>query len=194
MLIWFSSPLQRDVFMGTLAAWCLFEVFNTLVIGGRPNLAKFRQDRGSYFVIAITIYLTILIVITVREANLALLPTLFQWLGLAIIWLGTLLRAWAVFSLGRAFTVVVQITPGQHLITAGPYRWVRHPAYTAVLLALGGFGLAVGSWLGAILAIAIALIGIGYRVRVEERALLAAFGDEYRNYMQHTGGLFPRVR
>ncbi len=192
MLAWFSSPLQRDVFMGTLAAWCLFELVNTLIIS-RPRLGKFRQDRGSYFVIAITIYLTILIVILVRESNLGLLPTLFQWLGLVAIWLGTLLRTWAVLSLGRAFTVVVNISPDQHLITSGPYRWVRHPAYTALFFALGGFGLAVGTWLGAILAIAISLIGIGYRVRVEEQALLTAFGAEYRTYMEHTGRFFPRA-
>lgn len=193
MLSWFSSPLQHDVFIATVAAWALFELLNTLVLSGRPRLSKFREDRGSYFVVAITTYLTILIVIVVREANLGLLPTVFQWLGLAFIWLGTFLRTWAVYSLGRAFKVVVQISPDQHLITTGPYHWVRHPAYTALFFAFGGFGLAVGTWLGAILAIAIALIGISYRVRVEEQALLAAFGAEYRTYMEHTGRFFPRI-
>lgn len=192
MLAWFSSPLQHNVFLVTVAAWAVFELINTSVIGGRPRLSKFREDRGSYFFIAIAIYLTILVVILIREANLGLLPTLFQWLGLALIWLGTFLRTWAVYSLGRAFTVVVQVNPGQHLVTTGPYRWVRHPAYTALFFAFGGFGLAVGTGLGAILAIAIALIGISYRVRVEERALLAAFGAEYQTYMEHTGRFFPK--
>jgi protein-S-isoprenylcysteine O-methyltransferase Ste14 len=193
MLTWFSSPLQRYVFVGTLAAWCLCELFNTLVIG-RPRLAKFRQDRGSYWLIALAIYLSAFLTIAIRESNLGLLPTLFQWLGIVLIGLGTLLRAWAVLSLGRAFTVVVHINPGQHLITTGPYRWVRHPAYTGVLLTLSGFGLGLGTWLGAILAIGLALIGLVYRVHVEERALLAAFGAEYRTYMEHTGRFFPRLQ
>lgn len=193
MLSWFSSPLQKYLFIGALAVWCVCEVINGFVIG-RPRLAKFREDRGSYWLIALAIYLSAFLAITIRESNLGLLPTLFQWLGIVLVCLGTLLRVWAVLSLGRAFSVVVHINPDQHLITTGPYRWVRHPAYTAVLLTLSGFGLGLGTWLGAILAIGLALIGLGYRVRIEERALLAAFGAEYRTYMERTGRFFPRLQ
>jgi protein-S-isoprenylcysteine O-methyltransferase Ste14 len=121
------------------------------------------------------------------------LPTIFQWVGLALFLIGVLFREWAVISLGRAFTVVVEIKPDQSLITSGPYRWIRHPAYTGSIITLGGFGLASGSWLGATLAVAMTMIGFSYRVHVEEQAMLAAFGDEYQNYMRRTGRFFPMV-
>jgi protein-S-isoprenylcysteine O-methyltransferase Ste14 len=105
-----------------------------------------------------------------------------------------LVREWAILSLGRAFTAMVEVNPGQELVTSGPYRRVRHPAYTGSMLTLAGFGLAAGSWVGALLAIGIAAAGYSYRVRVEERAMLEAFGEEYREYMRRSGRFLPREK
>jgi protein-S-isoprenylcysteine O-methyltransferase Ste14 len=189
---WFSSPLQSALFYGSLITWTATELVNTLVIG-RHRRGGHRKDRGSYFGVSIAINLAFVLMLLMRSLGLGLLPTLFQWGGLAMVWAGGLVREWAILNLGRAFTVVVEVNPTQSLIRSGPYRWVRHPAYTGILILLGGFGLAVGSWLGAILAMAVTLAGFSYRVRVEERAMLEAFGDDYRNYMHHTGRYLPRV-
>ncbi len=192
-LNWFSSVLQRDLFIGSFYVWAIVELVNTLIIGRRKQGGR-RQDRGSYWGVLITIYSAIALIFVMRDLRLGRLPTLFQWVGLALVWMGVLVREWAILNLGRAFTVVVQVSPGQGLVTSGPYRWIRHPAYTGSLITIGGFGLAAGSWLGAILAITIVLIGFSYRVYVEERALLEAFGDTYRDYMRRTGRFLPRVR
>ncbi len=192
-LDWFSSPLQRTLLIGSFYTWGIIELVNTLVIGRRYQGER-RQDRGSYWGVLITIYSAILLIFVVRGLKLGLLPALFQWIGLVLVWMGILVREWAIFSLGRAFSVVVRVNPDQNLITSGPYRWIRHPAYTGGILTIGGFGLAAGSWLGMLLAITIVFIGYSYRVHVEERAMLEAFGDQYRDYMRHTGRFFPRVR
>ncbi len=192
-LDWFSSPLQRTLFIGSFYSWAIIELVNTLIIG-RRNRSDRRRDRGSYLGVLIAIYSAIVLVFVISGLRLGRLPTSFQWIGLALVWIGMLIREWAILNLGRAFSVVVKVDPDQSLITSGPYRWIRHPAYTGSLITIGGFGLAVGSWLGAILAMAIAFIGYSYRVYVEERAMLEAFGDRYQDYMHHTGRFFPRVR
>ena len=189
---WFSSPLQGALIVSSFYLWGVIELVNTLVLGRRRRGGR-SQDRGSYWAVLITIYSAIVLVLVVKGLRLGLLPTLFQWVGLALVWIGVLVRQWAIFSLGRAFTVVVEVSRNQSLITSGPYRWVRHPAYSGSIITLAGFGLAAGSWIGAMLALAIALTGYSYRVRVEETAMLEAFGDEYRNYRLRTGRFIPRV-
>ena len=189
---WFSSPLQGYLFVGSLYIWCLIELVYIVIIGRRRQPGS-RQDRGSAFAVLITIYLSITLIFVIRGMKLGLLPDLFQWAGLALVWIGVLVRGWAIRSLGRAFTAVVQVTASQNLVTSGLYRWIRHPSYTGGLLTLAGLGLGAGTWLGTILALALVLIGYSYRVRVEERAMLEVFGDEYRDYMTKTGRFFPRI-
>ena len=60
--------------------------------------------------------------------------------GVALFVIGLLLRWWAIITLGRFFTVDVTIEPDHELVERGPFRLVRHPSYTGVLLALRGFG------------------------------------------------------
>jgi protein-S-isoprenylcysteine O-methyltransferase Ste14 len=189
---WFSSPLQGALIVGSFYLWGVIELVNTLVFGRRHRGGP-DQDRGSYWAVLVTIYSAMVLALVMKGLRLGLLPTLFQWVGLALVWVGVLVRQWAIFSLGRAFTVVVEVNRNQGLITSGLYRWVRHPAYSGSIITLGGVGLAAGSWIGAMLALAIALAGYSYRVRVEERAMLEVFGDEYRNYMLRTGRFIPRV-
>ncbi len=90
---------------------------------------------------------------------------------------GIALRQWAVWVLGRFFTVVVRVTAGQTVIDRGPYRWVRHPSYTGLLLTLSGAGVAFGNWLSILALIIWSALGLAIRIRVEERALLAALGE-----------------
>lgn len=83
------------------------------------------------------------------------------------------------------------IEQGQQLVRDGPYRRLRHPAYTGNLLTVLGFGLAFGSWLGALVGLAIALAAHLPRIRVEEHALERAFGASYAAYESETARLVP---
>lgn len=114
-------------------------------------------------------------------------------LGVAILLAGVALRAWAIMTLGRYFRREVTIEPGQRLVRQGPYRWLRHPSYTGILLSLGGLGLAFGSWVGAAVAVLVMFAGMLPRIRVEERALAGAFGTDYQDYANSTARVLPYV-
>lgn len=75
----------------------------------------------------------------------------------------------------------------------GPYRWIRHPSYTGALITLFGVGLALGNWLSLIVILVAGFTGYSYRVMVEERTLLTALGEPYREYMKHTKRFIPFV-
>ena len=113
--------------------------------------------------------------------------------GVVLMWLGIVLRQWAVLTLGRFFTVDVRITADQTVVDTGPFAWVRHPSYTGLLLTLIGFALALGNWLALIVAIVLPLIGTVARIRVEERALLDGLGEPYRRYAADRSRLIPHV-
>lgn len=114
--------------------------------------------------------------------------------GLALFLLGVILRWAAIYQLGRYFTVNVAIAEDHKLITSGPYRYVRHPSYSGSFLMFLGYGLCTLNFFS--LAALLVPIGLAFlwRIRVEEAALRAAFGDSYRDYCRRTGRLFPRLR
>ena len=94
-------------------------------------------------------------------------------------------------TLGRFFRREVTIEVGQSVVETGPYRWVRHPAYTGDLLIAFGFGLALGSWVGAAVALAVTFAGHIPRICVEEAALRGALGDAYESYARGRPRLVP---
>lgn len=110
--------------------------------------------------------------------------------GLVVIWLGLAVRVWAVASLGRAFRTTVEVDSGQALVTRGPYRWVRHPSYTGLLLVAAGFGLAFSNWPGLAACVLLPAAAILRRISVEEKELLRVL-DTYRDYQKHTRRLVP---
>ncbi len=113
--------------------------------------------------------------------------------GLCVIWLGIGLRVWAVATLGRFFRRVVVIQEGHRVVQDGPYRVIRHPAYAGTLLTYLGFGVALGNGLSVAACFVIPLLGHLPRIIVEEKALHASLGEEYREYARHTTRLLPGV-
>jgi protein-S-isoprenylcysteine O-methyltransferase Ste14 len=113
--------------------------------------------------------------------------------GIVVILLGTALRWWAIFTLGRYFTIDVAVRPTQSVVQSGPYRFVRHPSYTAILIMLLGVGMALANWASLVTMLAGGLIGLLYRVRVEERALVEALGQPYMDYMLTTRHFIPFI-
>jgi len=116
-----------------------------------------------------------------------------RWLGLALMVGGLLLRGWAIATLGRWFTATVRLQAGQQVVRSGPYRLLRHPSYTGTFATLIGCGLALGTGLGASLLLLLPLPAYLYRMRVEECAMLAAFGIEYAAYQQTTRRILPWI-
>jgi protein-S-isoprenylcysteine O-methyltransferase Ste14 len=113
--------------------------------------------------------------------------------GLAILWIGLTLRGWAIVTLGRYFTVVVDVREDHEVVQRGPYRVVRHPSYTGLLIAALGLGLALDNWLSVAVCIVGPLAGLLIRIRAEEAALNAQLGERYRTYAARTRRLIPGV-
>ena len=106
---------------------------------------------------------------------------------------GTLLRLWAIWHLGKYFTVDVGIQPGHRVIRDGPYRFARHPSYSGGIVALAGIGCLTFNWLGLALVLTCTWLAYALRIPVEEMALLAQFGPEYQEYAAHTKRLVPGI-
>jgi protein-S-isoprenylcysteine O-methyltransferase Ste14 len=116
-----------------------------------------------------------------------------SWLGAALVIGGTSFRLWAIRTLGRFFTRSVRVSSDQTVVVDGPYRWVRHPSYTGSMLAAAGVGLALGNAVSLACLLAAILAGFGYRIRVEEDALVETLGEPYRAYRARTKRLVPFV-
>lgn len=115
------------------------------------------------------------------------------WAGLALLVAGVAVRWRAIYTLGKFFTGTVLIREDHRLLRTGIYRHVRHPGYTGTLLAHLGLGLSFTNWFSLGLSTVPYAAAAAYRIRVEERALREAFGDEYESYASSTSRLIPKV-
>jgi protein-S-isoprenylcysteine O-methyltransferase Ste14 len=96
---------------------------------------------------------------------------------------------WARIHLGRNWGMPMTERTEPELVTSGPYRFVRHPIYSGILLGLLGTGLATSLyWL---IGFGVALVYFTYSATVEERTLTATFPDAYPKYKAHTKMLIP---
>jgi protein-S-isoprenylcysteine O-methyltransferase Ste14 len=114
-------------------------------------------------------------------------------IGMVIYLAGFAMRRWSEMALGRYFTFTVMTSADQPLITTGPYRFVRHPGYTGVVLVVIGAGVVTGNWVGLVGWTILVTLPLLYRIRVEETALVAALGDSYRSYAADHKRLIPLV-
>lgn len=114
-------------------------------------------------------------------------------LALVLIWGGLALRLWAILTLGAFFRVTVHLQDEHRMITTGPYRIVRNPAYLGSLLTLVGVGLGLGNWLSVLALLLAGLIAFGWRIRVEDAALTTRFGDEHVAYRKRKAALIPFI-
>jgi protein-S-isoprenylcysteine O-methyltransferase Ste14 len=115
-----------------------------------------------------------------------------RYLGLALYWIGSVIRLTAVFVLGRRFSGLVAIQPDHKLETNGLYKHIRHPSYTGLLIATIGWMLVFRSIIGLILTLIMLLLLLN-RMADEEKFLETEFGDEYRSYRKRTWRLLPFV-
>jgi protein-S-isoprenylcysteine O-methyltransferase Ste14 len=185
---WFPSLEFAQAFTILYLAWPVIELLNSIRGHSKRGHSK---DRGSYGVILLGIFLSLTLAFAMRALDFGVVAGLAQFLGLLMMLVGVVFREWSIAVLGRSFSARVVIKEGQRLTTKGPYRWIRHPAYGGALLTIVGVPLALGTWTGPLVTAAIGLAIYSYRVRVEERALLAAFGDEYGEYRRRTWKFLP---
>lgn len=113
--------------------------------------------------------------------------------GVLLVVLGSVIRVVSIRALGRFFTTRVRLHEGQKLIQEGFYKYVRHPAYTGLLLGTLGCMSIFASAIGYGAFVFLVIPAMLYRIRVEELALTEQFGDEYVEYCSKTKRLIPFV-
>jgi protein-S-isoprenylcysteine O-methyltransferase Ste14 len=115
-----------------------------------------------------------------------------HWLGVAIMASGVAIAFWARFHLGANWSGVVTLKEGHELIRTGPYRTIRHPIYTGILLAFLGNVIEVGQVRGLI-GLLIIWLSFYVKARREESFLAQEFGPNFNEHTQHTGMFLPKV-
>lgn len=119
-------------------------------------------------------------------------PLTMRWLG-AFVAASSVASTWWIFhTLGLNITRTSKTRDGATLVTTGPYRFVRHPFYANLAIALSALSLATRSW-WVVAWVVPAVILLGIRTRREEANLEARFGDAWRAYAARTGRFVPRL-
>jgi protein-S-isoprenylcysteine O-methyltransferase Ste14 len=113
--------------------------------------------------------------------------------GIAVMWAGFALRAWAVRTLGRFFRVEVRVDSDQTLVDTGPYASLRHPSYTGLLVFYLGLGICLDSYLSVAAAVLLPLAAVVNRIAHEERTLRRDLGESYGVYSARTRRLVPGI-
>ena len=121
------------------------------------------------------------------------LPLWLRWAGVIMALLGFGLLQWGQNTLGKNWSDTPRMIQEQSLITSGPYRFIRHPIYTAFLLILGSTLFICANWLIGLTWIGMTVLEIASRIGFEENLMLEYFGDQYREYMKRTGRLLPKL-
>lgn len=194
------DALDNPLALGTLAAWITLELA-LLARDAARGKGGTAQDRGTrrltFLAIATATTLAGVIGAALRHDHALWLPGRggdgLLAAGLVIMWGGLVVRIASVATLGGAFRTTVEIEAGQRLVDRGPYRWIRHPSYTGLVLITTGYGVVSGVWPALVVAIVIPVAVLVRRIQVEEEALVSAMGDSYRRYQRRTKRLLPGI-
>lgn len=186
---------QRLLHPSPWLAWLAAVVLQvTLPVDTATKPTHSGEDGGSAWLILITgnaVALAPIIEFVLRGVVAPPPGSLWVVLGAVALASGTFLRVWAIRVLGTAFTGMVRTEADQPLLRAGPYRWLRHPSYSGMLLAFLGQAAMFQSWAGLGLTVGAMIPVYLYRIRKEETALSRHFGERYVAYRAESWALVP---
>ena len=178
-----------------LACWFVFVL--TFLLRKPPVTFDRKRDPSSIFGIVLQV-LSLLLVWIVRRPlftpfvdSSKAIAGLFEIIAVVSATGSILLVIAAVKTLGKEWSLTARVVTGHRLATQGPYHFVRHPIYTAMLAMLLANGIAFSYWPALLVAIAVCLGGTLIRIRSEERLLREAFGAEFEAYARRVPALLP---
>jgi protein-S-isoprenylcysteine O-methyltransferase Ste14 len=188
----FPNLADELIFYGVYLAWLLAGFFERAVmrISGQ-GVTRVRSDRGSFALIYAAVFLSILVAYYFAYAGVGILPEWVFGLGITLMALGIGVREWAVVTLRGYFSFIVRVRDDHRVVDWGPYRFVRHPAYAGSMTTLLGLGLALRTWVGVLALAALFSGAFGYRIRVEEKAMVKELGEPYTDYIKRTKRIIP---
>ena len=172
---------------GLIALYLVWLGIEARVAVGEIGRGSTSLDRSTLEVYAVGRALT---VVTALALGAAPSPTRLA-LGVGIFGLGVGLRLVAIHQLGRFYSHRVRVSAEQHIVDRGPYRVLRHPAYTGMLLAHAGFVVVFFDPIAAAVLALFFVPAVVARILVEEKALMSL--DGYANYCRTRARLMPGV-
>ena len=174
------------------AAWLLY--WTIAAIGAKPIRRHEEAGARLLHLIPLAVGLVLLVPhhlpVTWLTARVVPSGVIWFWAALALVALGLAFAVAARVWLGGNWSGAVTIKQEHELIRSGPYRWVRHPIYTGLLVALLGSVLAQGE-LRSLIALALFIMAVHRRIKLEEAFLEQEFGDAYRQYRREVPSLIP---
>ena len=174
------------IFAGWVAFWIYWLVASIGVKAGRTRWTRFAGVR-------VGVILVILLLLRVRafKGHAAVSDPWLQGIGLAVFLLGLALAIWARVYLGRNWGMPMSQKADPELITTGPYRRIRHPIYSGIILAMIGTTIGVSLyWLLAVVLLGAYFI---YSAVMEERFMAGRFPDSYPEYRRSAKMLIPFI-
>lgn len=193
---WFNNRTEMIIFNLIFYIWVLTEMGVTFIsLRGSTKKKENRKsnDRGSLLGIIFGVWICIGISFIIRYYQHWLLPDLFFGIGSLFMVLGIIIRIWSVWTLRRFFSLSVVIKSKQSIVKDGPYKYLRHPAYTGGILTLLGLPIALRSIAALVCVLLVVFVVYGYRIRIEEKTLLESFGDQYVRYSKQTKRIIPGI-
>jgi len=160
-----------------------------------PQISRL-EDRSSMRLMWLAITMGVTLAVAASWFTSARVPgsqRLLHSLALALMVVGLAIRWVAILALGRFFTVNVAIRADHSVVESGPYRFVRHPSYSGLLLAFVGLGIFFENWLSILVLIVPITLSVLNRVAKEEQALLASLGRPYAAYSARTKRFIPHL-
>jgi protein-S-isoprenylcysteine O-methyltransferase Ste14 len=179
-----------------VAILCIFSIYwSAAAKNSKP--AESSESKASRIFHLIVLNAGVLLLIfsfTIPGFSKRILPArpVLQGMGLAIEVAGFALAVWARRALGSNWSGEVRIATDHQLVRTGPYRWIRHPIYTAVLTMYLGI-LIVSAEVHAIIGLAIIVLAYLRKIRMEETILAAQFGEEFASWRKTTWALAPPI-
>lgn len=187
--------LGRGIVVGVL--WGLWGVgiFYWVVKAFGNKRSVYKQSRRSRLIYVVLAAAFVLGMHFVRRWQAVWLPqdVVIQAVGMACCAAGVGLAIWSRHVLGRNWSGLVTLKQEHELVRVGPYRWVRHPIYSGIILAMLGTVVALGAGLIGWCALLFAAVMLRIKSLQEERLLLRHFGPAYERYRRQVRALVPMV-
>jgi protein-S-isoprenylcysteine O-methyltransferase Ste14 len=188
----FEQAAATVVFSVSIGVWTLFEFVMRLRQRSRSRGKPARDP--SAVILAGCLAASVVAAILLGRHGTLLWPGGRLWppvAGITLVAVGISLRAWSISTLGRFFQYRIEVQPDHHVVTGGPYRYVRHPSYTGVALVVLGIALAAGAVLSLVVTFVLSSVGLVVRIRAEERQLTDALGVQYQRFAAKRKRLIP---
>lgn len=190
------DSLFRILFLSTaLLAFVIIDYPRSIII---PLIKQyknvlFKDDSFSVFAVFLCDNISWIISAGIFLIAFGTLPQILFYFGVAMMIFGFLLRQWSISKLGVFFSPTIRIIKKHKIITSGPYKYIRHPSYTGMLIFLLGMAIASRSFDSIFFGMAFPICGYLYRIRMEERSLTLHLGKSYVGYTKKTKMLIPFI-